>query len=416
MKTRREFLVRTAAGILVSASVAQAAGRKVVHAGSKDKVLRLAIVGTGQISPRYLRQGALSHRAKFVATCAHTLESAKARALEYKIDAWFDDYAKMYDTVKPDGVVIATPNGLHVEPTLAAFERGIHVLCEKPMATTWEECQTMVATAERDRLTFLCMPFDGDAMFRAAVSYLNENTLGVFTGAESQSFIPGVARGDWYYDSKQGGGAVFNSLVYSVSRVVDLLGPAKRVTGFVNTLIPHRILGDGEVVHKDPPPHYAQGARTVEPTADDNVTLLLEWASGQQAVLRNMWATSSIFNEDAVIYGRRGTLWLSGKDLVIHSPERVIADAEPITWNGQKACYRIPVTPAESEGLIEHFVDCIQGLSPPTCGGQARLHVHEILFKGIEASRSGQTQTLQTTFTPWHPIDPVFLDTRSGFV
>ena len=415
MKTRREFITRVAATALTSAAAVRAAGGRGADT-KKGKILKLAIVGTGQISSRYLKQGALSQRARFVATCARTLESAKARAVEYKIDSWFDDYTKMYDTVKPDGVVIATPNALHVAPTLAAFERGIHVLCEKPMATTWEECQAMVAAGERSRLTFLCMPFNGNATFRTAVKYLNEETLGVFTGAESQSFIPGVARDDWYYDSKQGGGAVFNSLVYSVSRVIDLLGPAKRVTGFVNTLIPHRILGDGAVVHEGPPPRDAHSARTTNPTADDNASLLLEWASGQQALVRNMWATSAIFDEDAVIYGRRGTLWLSGGDLVIHSPERPIEKAEPVTWNGHKSCYRVSVPETESEGLIEHFVDCIKGLSAPTCGGPARLHVHEILFKGIEASRGGQTQALQTTFTPWHRIEPSFLDSRSGFV
>lgn len=417
MKTRREFLARTAATILTSASAIQIAQAKKNHTASekKDKPLRLAIVGTGQISTRYLTQGALSQRAHFVATCARTLEGAKQRAVEYKIDAWFDDYRKMYDRVKPDGVVIATPNTIHVDPTLAAFERGIHVLCEKPMATTWEECQTMVAAAERGHLTFLCMPFDGDATFRTAVKYVNEDVLGVFTGAEAQNFIPGVARNDWYYDDKQGGGAVFNSLVYSVSRLIDLLGPAKMVTGFVNTLIPHRILGEGKVIHQDPPPRDPQSARTVEPTTDDNVSLLIEWASGQQALVRSMWATSAPF-DNVAIYGRRGILWFADSDLVIHSPDRPIADAEPVTWNGLKSCYRISVKIPENEGLIEHFADCILGVSAPVCGGQARLHVHEILFKGMEASRSGRTQTLETTFTPWHPINPAFLDTRSDFV
>jgi len=131
-----------------------------------------------------------------------------------------------------------------------------------------------------------------------------------------------------------------------------------------------------------------------------------------------MWASSAIFGDlyDALIYGRRGTLWLSGNDLVIHSPEKAIPNGEPVTWRGTPSCYRIPVKQPENEGLVEHFVDCILGLREPTCSARQRLHVHEILFKGFEAQRTGQTQTLTTTFTPWHPINPAFLDTQSHFI
>ena len=416
MSTRREFLRRTAAaGAVVAASSirsidADAAGTEMLQ----SKVLRLAIVGTGELSERYLTQGTVSQRARFVAACSQPQESTKKLAIQNGIDAWFDDYHKMYDTVKPDAIIVATP--IDVEPMLAAFERGIHVLCDKPMARTWEECRTVVETAERNRVTYLCQPFTADPTLRAALDYLNEDMLGTFVGAEAQSFIPGVARGGWYYDRKLGGGATFNSLVYSVSRLIDMLGPARRVAGFVNTLIPHRILGDGYIVHEAPPPRDAHNHRTVESAADDNVSLVLEWPSGQQAVVRSMWATSLILGGDTVIYGRHGTLWLSGENLVLHSPERAIADAEPVTWNGHKDCYRVPVKVSETDVRIEHFVDCILGLSQPVCGGRQRLHAHEILFKGFETQRTGRTQTLETTFVLQHRLDPAFLDTRSHYI
>jgi hypothetical protein len=63
--------------------------------------------------------------------------------------------------------------------------------------------------------------------------------------------------------------------------------------------------------------------------------------------------------------------------------------------------------------LVDHFIDCILGVATPTCGPEQALHIHEVLYKGDESSRSGQTQELKTMFTPWHKIDPAFLDTRS---
>ena len=409
MKTRREFLKQTAgAGLVAVASEqgeffdrAQATDRspnkrKSPHSNS---ALSLAIVGTGKISARYLKQAAAGKQALFVATCAQHLDSAKARAVEYGIKSWFDDYEKMYDTVSPDGVVIATPNSLHTAPTIAALRRGIPVLCEKPMATTWDDCVAMVDAAQRTGTVFLSLPYDTTPPFLAALAQLNETTLGKFTGAEAQLLWGGAPWDNWYYQQRMSGGAI-ESLVYPVSRLINLLGPAKRVTGMANNLIPKRTLGEGKTVQSD---------------IDDNITLIVEWQSGQQAIFRTLWATSMLRN-DSVIYGRHGTLWFSGDDVVVHSPDKPVEGIEKTTWRSFTDCYRIPFTPLRDlsqEGLVDHFVDCIRGLREPTCGARQQLHVHEILFKGTEAARNGGTRDLETTFTPWHSIDPVFYDTRS---
>jgi predicted dehydrogenase len=426
MSTRREFLAQgAAAGVLAAASVQ--ATPAAIDAASKSpakarkvqpgSVAKLAIVGVGDIFPRYLKQAAESKRARFVATCAHHLESAKARAMEYGIDAWYDDYAAMYEAVRPDGVVIATPNSLHAAQAIAAFERGIHVLCEKPMATTWEDCRAMVDAAQRTGAVFLCLPYDAHPPYLAALEHVNEGTLGVFTGADAQVLITGPGRDNWFYDRSMAGGAMLDSMVYPVSSLIGMLGPARRVTGFVNTLIPHRLVG-GKTLDLNPP-HSGGDSKVVESNVDDNISLVVEWPGGQQAMLRTLWGTSIIQYGAAVIYGREGTLWISNNDVIVHSPNRSIGGGEAMTWNGYSSCYRIPVKPLQNirnEGLIDHFVDCIQGLSEPTCGGQQQLHVHEILFKGYEAGRSGRVQELETTFTPWHHIDPSFHDTRSRAV
>ena len=427
MPTRREFLVQTTMATLSGAATrhGQAVENKTSKvdestrsgAGTKDdRAMRLAIVGTGQISHRYLKQAATSKRARFVATCARSLDSAKGRAVEYGIDRWFDDYTAMYDAVAPDAVVVATPTAVHAAPTIAALERGIHVLCEKPMAATFEDCRAMVNAAQRGGAVFLSMPYDATAPFMAALEHLNEATLGVFTGAEAQLLLPGASRDNWYYDRKiAGGGAGLDTLVYPVSRLISLLGPAQRVTGFVNTLIPHRILGDGKTIDFVPPPRDSTKGKTIESTVDDNTMLLIEWPNGQQAMVRALWGTSIVRN-DSVLYGRHGTLWFSGNDVIVHSPERAIPNSTPVIWNGYESCYRLHVPKMENEGLVEHFVDCIKGITKPTCGGQQQLHTHEILFKGYEAARTKQTQQLTTTFTTWHQVDPSFYDTRSRFL
>jgi predicted dehydrogenase len=365
-------------------------------------MVRLAMVGCGQISERFFKQAAARDDVRFVATCARRRESAEAKGREHRIDAWYDDYERMYDEVRPDGVVVTTPHSVHAAPSIAASRRGIHVLNEKPMATSLEDCRAMVGAADAGNALLMCLPFDHNSAFLTALQYLNEEALGKWTGAESVLLIPGPPRDNWYYDrSIAHGGAMLDCLVYPMSRLVSLLGPARSVTAKVSTLIPRRIVGDGKRVESD---------------VDDNVTLIVEWAGGQQAVVRTLWGTSFTRN-DTTVYGRKGTLWLGGGQVVLHSPEKTVEGAEPIEWHGFKECYRVPISDeTPNESIIDHFVRCIQTGAQPKCSGKLQLHVHEILFKAYRAAETGATQQLETTFEPWHHVDPAFYETRAGYV
>lgn len=365
-------------------------------------MLRLAIIGCGQISERFFKQAAARDDVRFVATCARRLESAEAKAREHGVAAWFDDYERLLDEARPDAVVVATPHSLHAAPAIAALRRGVHVLNEKPMATSLADCEAMVAAAEASGALLMCLPYDASPLFRTALFYLNETSLGKWTGAEAVLLIPGPPRDNWYYDRAVAhGGAMLDCLVYPLSRLVSMLGPARRVTAFANNLIPRRMVGEG---------------RRVESDVDDNDTLVVEWEHGQQAVVRSLWGTSFSRNDTAV-YGRRGTLWLAGGRLIFHAPDGPPAGAAPVEWQGFRDCYQLPAAPGvPDESIVDHFVNCIRERRQPTNSGRLQLHVHEILFRAYEAAATGRVQGLVTTFEPWHAVDPGFYRTRNGWV
>ncbi|MGV3722657.1 MAG: Gfo/Idh/MocA family protein [Actinomycetota bacterium] len=365
-------------------------------------MVRLAMVGCGQISERFFKQAEARDDTAFVATCARRIESAEAKGREHGVDRWYDDYERMYDEVRPDGVVIATPHALHAAPAIAALDRGIHVLDEKPMGTSFEDCAAMASAAEHSGALLMCLPFDHNPAFLTALHYVNEETLGKLTGAESVLLIPGPPRDNWYYDrSVAVGGAMLDCLVYPMSRLISLLGPASRVTAMVNTLIPKRIVGGGKRVNSD---------------VDDNVTLIVEWPTGQQAVVRTLWGTSFARN-DTTIYGRKGTLWLSGGRVVLHLPAGPVETVAPVEWQGFSNCYEAPISPeTPNESLIDHFVECIKTGAQPRCSGKLQLHVHEILFAAYQSAAEERTVALKTTFEPWCALAPSFFDTRSDYI
>lgn len=365
-------------------------------------MLNLAMIGCGEISERYFQQAALRRDVRFVATCARRLASAERKAREHGVARWFDNPERMLDEMEPDGVVVATPHSLHATHARAALSRGIHVLNEKPMATSLGDARAMVRLAQARDAVLMQLPFDHTPALLTALDYLNEETLGKFTGAESMLVAPGPPRNNWYYDkSVAQGGAMLDCMVYPVSRLVSLLGPARWVTGRVNNLIPRRLVGGGKRVHSN---------------VDDNATLIIEWPTGQQAVVRSLWGTSFVRNA-TVVHGRRGTLWLEGDTLVVHSPHGPITGAKRVPWQGLADCYQVPVDRMKPrESLIDHFANCIREGRQPKCSGQLQLHVHEILMKGYVAAAAGRTQRLVTGFTPWHKMAPSFYATRGKFI
>lgn len=103
------------------------------------------MVGAGQFGRRHIETIRNEPQCELVAVADPAYAGEKA----------FSDYRQMLDQAKPDGVVIATPNALHVPVGLACIERGVPVLVEKPIAETVALANQLVAAAERSRVPLL---------------------------------------------------------------------------------------------------------------------------------------------------------------------------------------------------------------------------------------------------------------------
>lgn len=75
---------------------------------------------------------------------------AEKSAAKFGAKKIYGDWEEMIAKSGVDAVVVITPPWIHAAPTIAAAEKGIHVICEKPMASTVEDCRKMVEAAEKN--------------------------------------------------------------------------------------------------------------------------------------------------------------------------------------------------------------------------------------------------------------------------
>src|SRR5690348_343656 len=110
--------------------------------------LRVGIVGTGSIARnRHLPSFQKHGKVALVAAADAIQASVEQTAAQFGIPAAYTDYREMFEREKLDAVSICTPNKFHAPIAIEALRRGIHVLCEKPMALNGAQSREMARVA-----------------------------------------------------------------------------------------------------------------------------------------------------------------------------------------------------------------------------------------------------------------------------
>jgi predicted dehydrogenase len=118
--------------------------------------MRGVIVGCGYFAGIHLDAWSrLRDRVEIVAACDVELRAARQRAEQYGIARTYTDFLTMLDAEKPDFADIVTRPDLHGPVARAAADRGIHVLCQKPVAPTYEEAEEIVTYCEVSGIRFM---------------------------------------------------------------------------------------------------------------------------------------------------------------------------------------------------------------------------------------------------------------------
>jgi len=259
--------------------------------------IRYAVVGLGHIAQVAVLP-AFAHATRNSRLVALVSDDArKRRVLErkYRVDRTYayDEYEACLEHV--DAVYIALPNSMHAEYTIRAARAGVHVLCEKPMAVTVDECRAMIDACREHRVKLMiAYRLHFEEINLGAIELVRKGRIGTPKFFNS-SFSMTVRDRNIRTERELGGGTLYDIGVYCINAARHLFrsepkevmaisvnsGSAKvaeidestgallrfdgeRVAAFVTSfnatdVASYRIVGTKGQVHVDPAYEYAEG-------------------------------------------------------------------------------------------------------------------------------------------------------------
>ena len=210
------------------------------------KVMRVAVIGTGMIAnaAHIPAWKALPKDVEVVCVADIRAEAARETAQRYSIANVYTYPQKMLDELAPDIVSVCTPNVYHKEWTIAALKAGANVLCEKPLATSYDDAVEMFEVAKaQSRMLYPSQSMRFMNQFSAAKELVTEGRLGEIYYAEVNSIRRrGIPKWGFFHMKKHNaGGPVCDLGVHTIDAVLWIMGnpKVKAVSGMTYAKLGH---------------------------------------------------------------------------------------------------------------------------------------------------------------------------------
>jgi len=368
------------------------------------KKVKVGVIGTGTISGIYLEAPTKFSILDIVAVADLSLERAKEKAAEYKVEKVYTVEEMLADP-EIEMVINLTIPKAHYEVTLAALEAGKHVFVEKPLTIGIEEGKKLLELAEKKGLRVGCAPdtFLGGAL-QTCRKLIDEGVIGkpvaatgFMLGAGPEGWHPAP---DFYY--QKGGGPMFDMGPYYLTAFIHLLGPIKRVTGSTQSAFEKRT-----VTRKE---DYGRQIQVETPT---HVTGLLDFENGAVGTLITSFDVMGGTQLPCMeIYGTKGTL-------SVPDPNN-FGGAIRVREIGEHDFKEVPLEYGYSDNSrgigAADMAHAIRAGRPHRANGQMALQVLEVMHSVHESSVVRKTCAHKKCL--FAPGDPAFWieSGQSGFV
>ena len=193
--------------------------------------IKFAIIGCGRIAKRHAKH--ISNSGILKAVCDIIPEKADELAKDWSVNAYYDIDTLLATEEEIDVVAICSPNGLHAEHTIKAFEAGFHVLCEKPMAISVYDCGEMIKAAERaNRRLFIVKQNRFNPPVVKVKELIDKGLLGKIYSVQLSCFWN--RNPDYYVNSWKGtldldGGTLFTQFSHFIDLLYWMIGDVRKV-------------------------------------------------------------------------------------------------------------------------------------------------------------------------------------------
>ena len=255
--------------------------------------LSIALIGSGRAGMIHARNfvGSVPN-ARIVAVCDPIEEAVKAAAEELELDRVYTDYREVMEQKDIDAVIIATPTKYHCEIAIAAANAGKHILCEKPMAMTVDECNLMDEAAKKNGVILqLAFMRRFDTSFMAAKKMIEAGEIGDVVMVKSNTRGPSIPK-PWMYDISKSNGP----LAEVCSHDIDSL---RWFTG-----------ADFKTVFAIGGNYRCPDAKKDFPDFYDNVTLNASFTKGCQGMIAGAQGVLYGYDARCEILGTKGCIYL----------------------------------------------------------------------------------------------------------
>jgi UDP-N-acetyl-2-amino-2-deoxyglucuronate dehydrogenase len=204
-------------------------------------MLNVAVIGAGAIAPAHIQAYlTFPERCKIVAVCDIYPDKARQKVEEYGLEAEvYADYKDLLGRADIDLVSVCTPPYTHAETAIAFLDAGKHVIVEKPMASSLEECDAMNEAAKRSgRILSVVAQNRFTTPMMKLKSVLDTKLMGPIVHAQIDSYW---WRGHCYYDlwwrgtwEKEGGGCTLNHAVHHIDILQWMNGMPSEITAVMS--------------------------------------------------------------------------------------------------------------------------------------------------------------------------------------
>jgi predicted dehydrogenase len=339
--------------------------------------VRIAVAGAGLIGQRHIEEIEASGAAQ-LAAIVDPFPAAQEVADKFGV-ALHGSLAELFEADEPDGIILATPNQLHVDGGLECVAAGVPVIVEKPIGDTVEGATRLVEAAEAAGVPLLTGHHRNySSIMATAREVVAGGALGSIVAVVGTALF---SKPDDYFEvgggwrRQPGGGPILLNLIHEVNNLQALVGDVVRVQATTSN---------------------ATRGFDVEDTA----AMVLTFANGalgtfllsDAAASPRSWEQTSQENTSYATYpdedcyhlaGTRGSLSVPTMRLTVYEGER--------SWWQPFETSTLDLERSDPlANQIEHFAAVIRGEAVPICSGRDGLKTLLVVDAVVESARTGQ--------------------------